>query len=252
MIDNEKDILENMDAAQVRFAEAHDEGYERGLRGEKYLSPFEAVPGLCSNPKDKMDRFVAMHYDRGYLTAYGHYLDQNPAAVEDIMFKRLVDKYCIVDRAQSLGIAAYQDGRPADAVVNEVYELLPGTKSDINLSVYDGWELGYALGLVYDTDRAKKITMPRFDYDRAYALASGVETKDTEEVPDEVAAAFRNAKNILEASEDDELMECLTCPYHYGVHSGDSCDRNCGEAADSIQLMIGTEDDVLREWLVLK
>ncbi len=250
MIENEIDIIDSIDKAQVRFAEANEAGLERGRKGECYLSPFEAIPEICKDPKNKMDRFVAFHYDRGYLTAYGHYLDCNPGAVEDLAFRRLVKKYCIVDKAQALGIAAYQEGRSSDDVVTEVYELLPGPENDMNLSIYDGWEFGYALGLVYDKGFPEMV-FPDFDYDRAYALVRA--TGDEEDgVPSDVVAAYKNAKNITEASEDDDLVECLTCPYHYGVHKGESCDRDCHEAALTIHMMIGTEDDVIKSWLVHK
>ena len=150
MIDNEIDIINSIDAAQVRFVDANEAGYESGLLGERYVNPFEAIPDICADPNNKMDRFVAFHYDRGYMTAYGHYLKANPGAVEDLSYRRLVKKYCLIDKAQALGIAAYQDGRSSDNVVKEVYELLPGDEHDINLAIYDGWEFGYALGLVYD------------------------------------------------------------------------------------------------------
>ena len=71
---------------------------------------------------------------------------------------------------------------------------------------------------------------PDFDYDRAYDLSRSEEDEETE-IPMDVLAAYRNAKNIAEASEDDNLIECLTCPYHYGIHKGDACDRDCYEAA---------------------
>ena len=93
------------------------------------------------------------------------------------------------------------------------------------------------------------MTFPDFDYERAYDLSRSEEGEETE-IPVEVLTAYRNAKNIAEASEDDDLIECLTCPYHYGIHKGDSCDRDCYEAALTIHMMIGAEDDVLRGWLV--
>ena len=248
MIEKEMDIINSIDAAQVRFMEANEAGLELGQNGEVYVSPFEAIPEICSDPKNKLDRFVAFHYDRGYLTAYGHYLNANPGAPEALSYRRLVKKYCLVDKAQALGIAAYQEGRSGDDVVAEVYEMLTESESDINLSLYDGWEFGYALGLVYDKG-FPKMTFPDFDYERAYDLSRSEEGEETG-IPVEVLSAYRNAKNIAEASEDDDLIECLTCPYHYGIHKGDACDRDCYEAALTIHMMIGAEDDVLRGWLV--
>ena len=184
MIGNETDIIDSIDEAQVRFLKANEAGMELGRNGEMYVSPFEAIPEICSDPKNKLDRFVAFHYDRGYLTAYGHYLAANPGAVEDLSYRRLVKKYCLVDKAQSLGIAAYREGRSSDDVVAEVYEMLSESQSDINLSLYDGWEFGYVLGLVYGKD------YPKMNQHTEIALLDAA----TEKMNEYVRALVRNKK----------------------------------------------------------
>lgn len=270
------EALLDLDAAQTKFLEANDAGYELGIRGGRYVSPYEAVPELCSDKNNTMDRYIAFHYDRGYLKAYGYYLDHHPGAIEDIMFKRMVDKYVLVDKAQELGIIAYEEGRSQTDGINEVYELLPSTANEMNKSIYDGWDFGYLLGMSYDENNKQKIRWPDYDYDRAYALVHASEAvrkaaetaghkenpygyndeeiariakEDGYEAPPKAIRAFLHAADILSASEDSDLVECLVCPYHYGCQKGESCDRDCYESAMAIQNMIGDEDDSLREWL---
>ena len=255
MIDQETDIIDSFYDVQTRFTAANDEGLDLGRCGGEYADPFDAIPGICRDKKNKMDRFVAFHYDWGYLTAYSDYLKRNPGAVEDLGFRRLKKKYELVDKAQKMGIKAYQEGRSSDEVCQEVYELLSGERSEISLSLYDGWEFGFLLGMMYDKDFESTGVLQEFDFERADALLG--EDWDAEcpdegghKVPRDVRASYANAKDILAASEDDCLLKCLTCPYHYGFNTGEGCDRDCYESEVAIKMMIGVEDEIIRGWMM--
>ncbi len=279
MTDNEKmRLLGELDAAQTRFEDANTAGYELGIEGGRYADPFEAISDICRDKKDEMDRIIAYHYDRGYVTAYGIYREEHPKAAEDINYRRRLKKCLLFEKAQRMGSAAYVDGRGKDDSINEVYDLLQEVAYGDGLSAYDGWDFGYLLGLAYDgNNNRRKYDWPKFDYDRAYALVSVckdvrniaikggmdlgscfaqldeilTEVNDKNcPVPTEVARAFLYAWDIVEASEDDALLECIPCPFHYGCNGGLDCGRNCHESATAIWTMIGSEDDVFREWLV--
>lgn len=299
MIEKLDKALEELEAAQDRIKEANDAGFVLGFNGHRYISPFEAFPGICPNKDNQTDHFVAYHYDKSYLEGYSRFLKQNPSAIEDIMHRKLVKKYKVIDEALQMGAEAYAEGRKSSNIIEDVYGLLNGVPGDTRHSLYDAWELGYLLSKMYDkqlqgqgeTYRNQDEPHWYFDYDRAFEFVRAVDTvtriaeeegcednpykldiegiirdnqytvepmsEDEIKLLNKVVRVALNAKEFC-GSAGDKVLECLACPYFYGVQDslqnrfsgGNYCERSCEAETDAIRLVLGPDEDLIYKWMV--